>query len=129
MRFRIIAIFHLLILVFYLISPVIPYIHYAVFKEYIAKNLCVKKDIPHNCCQGKCYLEKQVKNIKETGDNEERNSNRKAESRPLNEYLSGSFSFPALFAVSIRYILKIEAINVLWFVSIIFVPPEIKSIL
>ena len=128
MRYRIIAITHLFILVFYLISPVIPYIHYAVFKEYIAKNLCVKKDIPHNCCHGKCYLEKQVKNVKETGDNEERNTNKKAESRPLNEFLSGYISFPDLFGISIKHIVKTVTISFTWFISEIFVPPEIKSI-
>jgi hypothetical protein len=129
MRNKIIAVSHLIILTFYLLSPVMPYIQYTVFKEYIAKNLCVKKDIPHNCCHGKCYLEKQVKNVKETGDNEERNTNRRAEIKPLNEFLSGDMSFPDLFSSSIKYQLKIVTINVPWFVSEIFIPPEIKSLL
>lgn len=29
-------------------------------RNYIAENLCVKKDDPHNCCKGKCYLDKQI---------------------------------------------------------------------
>lgn len=29
-------------------------------REYIAKNLCVKRSEKNNCCQGKCYLEKQI---------------------------------------------------------------------
>jgi hypothetical protein len=129
MLYRIIAITHLLILVFYLISPVIPYIHYAVFKEYIEQNLCIKKDIPNNCCRGKCYLEKQVKNAKETGETEERNTNKKVQSRSLNEFLSGNIIFSDLFAKSIRQIIKTETINIMWFVSYVFIPPEIKSIL
>ena len=38
-----------------------PYIEYQLFKGYIAKNLCVKKEIKGNCCQGKCFLKKQIK--------------------------------------------------------------------
>ena len=35
------------------------------FKEYIAENLCEKKDEPESCCEGKCFMEKQVKQITE----------------------------------------------------------------
>jgi len=33
---------------------------YQVNKNYIAKNLCVKKDVVNNCCQGKCFVEKEM---------------------------------------------------------------------
>ena len=49
------------ILFFYLIRPVLPFIEYSIDKEYISKNLCIKKNIPGNCCQGKCYLLEQIK--------------------------------------------------------------------
>jgi hypothetical protein len=29
-------------------------------REYIAKNLCVKKKIVNNCCKGSCQLNKQL---------------------------------------------------------------------
>lgn len=29
-------------------------------RDYIAKNLCVKKDEPNNCCKGKCHLKKEL---------------------------------------------------------------------
>ncbi len=35
-------------------------INYQINKEYIAKNLCIKKDEPENCCEGKCHLNKQL---------------------------------------------------------------------
>jgi hypothetical protein len=38
----------------------LPYIEYNLFKNYIAENLCVKKNEANNCCQGKCFLEKQI---------------------------------------------------------------------
>ena len=112
-------------MVFYLISPIIPFIQYAVFKEYIAKNLCVRKDIPNNCCHGKCYLEKQVKNTTETGESEERNSNRKVQVRPLNEFLSSLNKFPGLFGIHLIHCVITESIIFPRFVSDVFVPPEI----
>ena len=59
-RNRSFSVICLCILVFYLIRPVLPYVEYAVNKEYISKNLCANKDKPHNYCEGKCYLEKQL---------------------------------------------------------------------
>ncbi len=29
-------------------------------REYIAKNLCVKKKISNNCCKGSCHLNRQL---------------------------------------------------------------------
>ncbi|MDR0543567.1 MAG: hypothetical protein LBH19_15340 [Dysgonamonadaceae bacterium] len=43
-----------------------PYIEYSLFKNYIAENVCVKKNEPNNCCKGKCYLEKQIQAVSET---------------------------------------------------------------
>jgi hypothetical protein len=47
----------------------LPYIEYYFFKDYIAKNLCVKRNEAHNCCHGKCHLAKQIKQVNETEDN------------------------------------------------------------
>jgi hypothetical protein len=60
MKNRIYGIFYLVIIAFYLLRPVLPYVDYSLNKNYIAKYLCVKKDLPGNCCQGKCYLSKQL---------------------------------------------------------------------
>ena len=45
-----------------------PYIEYYLFKNYIAKNLCVKRNEAYNCCQGKCHLVKQIKQVNKTED-------------------------------------------------------------
>ncbi len=42
-------------------SKVIIYANFELNKDYIAKNLCVKKDIPKNTCNGRCHLKKQLK--------------------------------------------------------------------
>lgn len=35
-------------------------VSFAINQDYIAKNLCVNKDVPESCCQGKCHLEKEL---------------------------------------------------------------------
>ena len=40
--------------------------HFQVNKAYIAKNLCEKKAIKKNTCQGKCHLKKQMAKASET---------------------------------------------------------------
>lgn len=36
-------------------------VNYVINKRYIAAELCEKKEIKNNCCQGSCYVEKQLK--------------------------------------------------------------------
>lgn len=43
------------------LHPVLPFVEYYSFREYIAENLCVNRDNPDSCCEGKCYLEKRIK--------------------------------------------------------------------
>lgn len=56
----IISIFLLASLLTQNISKLIIVINYQVNKEYIAKNLCVNRDKPKSCCEGKCELKKQL---------------------------------------------------------------------
>lgn len=43
-----------------------PYIEYNLFRDYIVANLCEQRDEVDNCCQGKCFLEKQINLANET---------------------------------------------------------------
>jgi hypothetical protein len=124
MRYRVYAILHLIILVFYISRPVIPYIQYAVFKDYIAKNLCVNKDKPKSCCQGKCYLEKQIKKSTETSDTEEKSSNKKISNKEVNEFLFSYISIPQLTEISLHQAVNTEIIIASQVVAAIFVPPK-----
>lgn len=36
------------------------YIQFQLNREYIAKNLCIKKEVKNNCCQGSCQLSKRL---------------------------------------------------------------------
>ena len=38
----------------------VVYINFQLNREYIAKNLCVKKEVKNNCCQGSCQLRKKL---------------------------------------------------------------------
>ena len=44
-----------------LIQPAIPVLDYLVNYNYIVTELCENRDKPISTCNGKCYLEKQVK--------------------------------------------------------------------
>ena len=55
---RTIALFIALIL---LMQPIFPYIEFYAFRSYIAKNLCINRNIPGCCCKGKCYLKRRLK--------------------------------------------------------------------
>jgi hypothetical protein len=61
-----------MVMVLNIIRYQLPYIEYNLFKNYIAENLCVKKDLPDNSCQGHCFLEKQINQTSET-ENEPNN--------------------------------------------------------
>lgn len=36
-------------------------IRFRMNQEFIAKNLCVQKNVENNCCKGKCHLTKELK--------------------------------------------------------------------
>lgn len=48
-----------------------PVIHYVIHKKYYREILCIKRNIPGNCCEGKCQLKKE---IAETDKTPERSS-------------------------------------------------------
>jgi len=53
---------------------VLPYIEYYAFKEYIVENLCINRNNPKSCCEGKCYLEKRIKENNSENQEEKQNS-------------------------------------------------------
>ena len=54
-----------------LIQPALPVIDYLVNYNYIATELCENRDKPILSCNGKCYLEEQVKQQLDRTSNEE----------------------------------------------------------
>jgi hypothetical protein len=129
MKYRIYAILHLIVMVSYICRPIIPYVQYAVFKDYIAKNLCVYKDKPNSCCQGKCYLDKQAKKASQTTDSEDRNTNRKVQNKEINEFLISRIALPEIFETDLLHLIKAQSGIPSMFISAIFIPPEITSLI
>ncbi|MEI6677649.1 MAG: hypothetical protein WCL21_03515 [Mariniphaga sp.] len=101
MEVRIYAYVQLAVLVFYLIRPVMPFVEYAVNKDYIAKKLCINRDQPHSCCEGKCYLEKQLKkSVDNNNDPKDNNTNKKVQNENVKEFLNSHISIPKDLAAS-----------------------------
>lgn len=130
MKYRIYAYIHLVILVIYLIRPVLPYIEYAVNKEYIAKNLCINRADPHNCCEGKCYLEEEIKKSNDTGNDPlEKDGNKKIQNEDVKEFLYSVVSIPKIFETSITQQLARKSGIGNRYIPAIFIPPRFKFIL
>ncbi len=129
MRFkdRFFAIILLFVMVFCIGRYQIPYIEYHLFKGYIAKNLCVKKEIKGNCCQGKCFLKKQIKladeNENSNGNNTNTN-NKKAQTFEINEFVV--FDITELNNIEITKLLFFSSESVITSkaASDVFVPPK-----
>ena len=130
MRFksRFFAIILLILMVFNIGRYQIPYIEYSLFKDYIAKNLCVKKEIKGNCCQGKCFLKKQIKladeNENSNGNNTNTN-NKKAQTFEINEFVV--FNITELNNTEITKLLFFKSESVITSKTAfdIFVPPKL----
>ena len=60
MRHRKIAILLCLMYALVIVRPVLPRLLFEFNRAYIASELCVQREIKNNCCQGKCYLRKQM---------------------------------------------------------------------
>jgi len=117
----------LVILIFNIFRFEIPYIEYAIFKPYIAKNLCVNKDKPRSCCEGMCFREKQLKQIAsthETDTSNEKNSNKIPQIKETKEFLPTHVILPQAVGVPFDYPKHVEAIIEFRCISVIFVPPR-----
>ena len=64
---RVISICMLTIFVVTMFRPILPHLDYAINFQYIKTVLCENKDRPALRCDGKCYLRKQLKAAKDSG--------------------------------------------------------------
>ncbi len=63
MKDQFLGIFFYLLYLLAMVRPLIPIIEYHANYDYIANVLCENKDCPYLECNGKCYLEKQLKKV------------------------------------------------------------------
>jgi hypothetical protein len=45
-----------------------PIVHYVLHKKYYKEILCVNRNIPGNCCEGKCQLKKEIADAEKSQD-------------------------------------------------------------
>ena len=62
---RVLAILVVSLLLFQISSKSLILFNFILNQKEIAATLCVKKEIPNNCCQGSCHLTKQLETQKE----------------------------------------------------------------
>jgi hypothetical protein len=128
MRYKIYTYIHLVVLVLYILRPAMPYIEYAINKDFIAKNLCINRNIPYSCCNGKCYLEKQIKKSLETNDSKGNEPNKKVQNEEANEFLGTQITTPKLFETELTIQVYPETPFTEKYVPAILVPPKIELI-
>lgn len=61
MKNQFLGIFFYLLYLLAMVRPLVPIIEYHANYDYIANVLCENRDKPYLECNGKCYLEKQLK--------------------------------------------------------------------
>lgn len=128
MQQRILAILLLIILIFNIFRYEIPYIQYAVFKEYIAENLCENKDKPQSCCEGKCFRDKQVKVVTEA-EQEESTTGKTiptpSQNKEIKEFLFNKVIVPQPTSITISLPTFTEIIFNSRSISTLFIPPQV----
>lgn len=77
------------------------YVQFQLNRDYIAQNLCVKKEIKNNCCQGSCQLGKKL------GDDSQ------TKNRSGNNSLKGVKEFWLLQTTQEAFSLDVQPINLL----------------
>ena len=55
----------LLLMIISVSAKTLLFVDYELREEYYARNFCIKKDIPGNCCKGSCHLSKELKTQEE----------------------------------------------------------------
>ncbi|MDD4968307.1 MAG: hypothetical protein PHT07_02645 [Paludibacter sp.] len=112
------------ILMFYVIRPVLPFVEYAINKDYIAKNLCINKDKPLNCCQGKCYLNEELKKSAQTQESNSDNTKKTVPDLRMEDHLKAELILvlPVEKAIKLNCYFPVRIIVPC--LSAFFVPPK-----
>jgi hypothetical protein len=123
-RLNLYGVFCLFIMLFYLMRPVLPYVEYAINKDYIAKNLCVNKDNPHNCCQGLCHLHEQIKNNSEPLDEDNNKNTKLVQVQKIEDHLKSNEIFIQPVEKQIKLTVETSIQIISFFMPSIFIPPQ-----
>ncbi|MDP4210506.1 MAG: hypothetical protein Q8928_16980 [Bacteroidota bacterium] len=126
-KYRIFAFTMLFVMVFNISKYQIPQVQYGIFKDYIAKNLCVNKNVKNSCCHGKCFLKKQIKMVAETNSDTENRHNKKATNNEEQDFLCSYFFRIKPVEVKVLRLANLEVAQLQGYASLIFVPPKAEE--
>jgi len=87
---RLLSILFLSLYLLLVFRPLLPYVEYAMFKEYIAEVLCINKDKPEMNCCGKCHLKKRVED-QQKADQPHQNSSKTKDNLITQNYIASFF--------------------------------------
>jgi hypothetical protein len=125
MKYRYYSIINLAVAFFYILRPALPYLEYAINRDYIEKNLCVEKSNPENNCHGKCHLQALLNKQAEPPDSESNDNKKFFPDRRLDDHLKEYFTVPRLFVREIKVTEYFTVPDIVTSFSDIFVPPKI----
>ncbi len=126
LKARLFAIFLLTVMVLNIMRYQLPFIEYSILKAYIVKNLCEKRNETNNCCQGKCFLNKQIKKTEETenkGDTTN-NNNKRIINIEVNDFLGADIAGLAPLEVSELLYPRSGIVHIKQIIPDVFVPPK-----
>jgi len=98
---KIVASFFILSIVFSMILPSVIFVNFKINQDFIAKNLCVDKEIEESTCQGTCQLKKELKKVEKKSDEPIQNKSI-VESEITNLYLEEIKKFTIISANKIN---------------------------
>ena len=121
-------ILYLVIILFYLLRPLLPYFGYLINKDYIENNLCVEKDNPENTCHGKCYLHEQLNKQSAPQDADRNDEKKTIPDNKMDDHLKEFSTSPGMFGNKINLSGYYPAPAIIKYISRIFVPPRNYSL-
>lgn len=124
MKTGIISVILLLVLTAYLIIPVIPVFDYLIHKDYIAKNLCVNRDKPKSCCNGKCHMVKKLKKANPNTENDSKDTTKRIQYKDLDGFLLTWNRQTILWKTNYNYLIYNTSKFQYLAIVAVFVPPK-----
>ena len=77
------------------LSKFVIIVRFEINREYIAKNLCIKKEEANNCCKGACHLnEKLEEEDKKEQKSPMQNLNKEVKLQLISQVISFNFNVP-----------------------------------
>lgn len=125
MKLRAFSVFLLVLMSAQLILPALPVVDYLINQDYIAKNLCVNKDVPKSCCKGKCHLVKQLNKTNNEPEKAAKNTNPRVKVKEINDFLISKSIDCIKSELKIGFIIHLHTSLLARSPEVVFIPPEV----